>query len=58
MNQQNSEDEQNRCIDEKMSKIKHKLSIMSGKECVRKTSDAVNLSYELALSGQREGLLT
>ncbi len=57
MNQQNSAEEQNRRLDEKMSRIKHKLIVMSGKGGVGKTSVAVNLSYGLALSGQRVGLL-
>ncbi|MFA5261200.1 MAG: Mrp/NBP35 family ATP-binding protein [Candidatus Omnitrophota bacterium] len=57
MNQQNLIDEQNRRLNEKMPKIKHKLIVMSGKGGVGKTSVAVNLSYALASFGRAVGLL-
>lgn len=44
-------------INERMSRIKHKIVVMSGKGGVGKTTVAVNLSYALALMGKKVGLL-
>lgn len=44
-------------IREKMSKIKYKILIMSGKGGVGKSTVAVNLSIALALKGKKVGLL-
>ena len=44
-------------IAEKMSKIKHKLMVLSGKGGVGKTTVAVNLAVTLALKGHKVGLL-
>jgi ATP-binding protein involved in chromosome partitioning len=49
-------DQENR-LKERMSLIRHKLIVMSGKGGVGKTSVAVNLSYALALSHKKVGLL-
>ncbi len=49
-------DQENR-LKERMSLIRHKIIIMSGKGGVGKTSVAVNLSYALALSKKKIGLL-
>jgi len=40
-----------------LSKIKNKLIVMSGKGGVGKTTVAVNLAYELALKGNKVGIL-
>jgi len=58
--QQTNEDiirEQKERIREKMSQIKYKVLVMSGKGGVGKTSVAVNLSYGLSLSGNNVGIL-
>jgi ATP-binding protein involved in chromosome partitioning len=49
-------DQENR-LKERMSLIRHKIIVMSGKGGVGKTSVAVNLSYALALSRKKVGLL-
>lgn len=40
-----------------LAKIKHKLIVISGKGGVGKTTVAVNLAYELALKGNKTGIL-
>ncbi len=57
MDHPNVMDEQNRRLQEKMPRIKHKLIVMSGKGGVGKTSVAVNLSCALASLGRQVGLL-
>jgi len=49
--------EQQEKINNRMSKIKHKIMVMSGKGGVGKTTIAVNLSYALSLMGKKVGLL-
>lgn len=49
-------DQENR-LKERMALIRHKIIVMSGKGGVGKTSVAVNLSYALAMSDKRVGLL-
>ncbi|ABR30695.1 Mrp/NBP35 family ATP-binding protein [Thermosipho melanesiensis] len=47
----------NEKIKEKMSKVKHKIAVLSGKGGVGKTTVAVNLATALAESGYRVGIL-
>ena len=49
--------EQERRLKRNLSKIKNKLIVMSGKGGVGKTTVAVNLAYELALKGNKVGIL-
>jgi len=44
-------------LKDRMSRIKHKIIVMSGKGGVGKTSVAVNLSYTLARAGREVGIL-
>ncbi len=48
---------QDRRLQERLQKIRHKLIVMSGKGGVGKTTVAVNLAYELALRGKQVGIL-
>lgn len=50
-------EEQQDKINDRMSKIKHKIVVMSGKGGVGKTTVAVNLAYALSLMGKKVGLL-
>lgn len=52
-----SKDEQDVALKESLSRIKHKLVVMSGKGGVGKTSASVNLSIALARLGYRVGLM-
>ncbi len=49
--------EQDRCLKERMSCIKYKIIVISGKGGVGKTTLAVNLAYGLASKGNRVGIL-
>ncbi len=51
------EQEQEKKLQENMSRIKHKLVVLSGKGGVGKSSVAVNLAVGLALSGYKVGLM-
>ncbi len=57
MKQEQNAAEQDELLRERMSVIRHKLIVMSGKGGVGKTSVAVNLSYGFALAGKKVGLL-
>ena len=49
--------EQDIRLKEKMSRIKHKIIVISGKGGVGKSTVAVNLAYELAEKGNKVGIL-
>ena len=49
--------EQEKRLKKRMSRIKHKLIVISGKGGVGKTTVAVNLAYGLALNGAKVGVL-
>jgi len=51
------ENEEDKELKDRMSRIKHKIIVMSGKGGVGKTSVSVNLSYALALTGREVGLV-
>jgi len=48
---------QEKRLQERMQKIKHKIIVMSGKGGVGKTTVAVNIAYQLAVQGNRVGIL-
>ena len=49
--------EQEKRLKERISRIKHKLIVISGKGGVGKTTVAINLAYGLAIQGYRTGIL-
>ena len=51
------EEDKDKELKKRMSRIKHKIIVMSGKGGVGKTSVSVNLSYTLALTGRDVGLV-
>ena len=50
-------EDKDKILNDRMSRIKHKIIVMSGKGGVGKTSVSVNLAYALAQSGREVGLL-
>ena len=52
-----NEEDRDKELKKRMSRIKHKIIVMSGKGGVGKTSVSVNLSYTLALTGRDVGLV-
>jgi len=55
--QKKEEEDRDKELKKRMSRIKHKIIVMSGKGGVGKTSVSVNLSYTLALTGRDVGLV-
>lgn len=53
----NEQVEQNKRLKDNMSKIKHKIVVMSGKGGVGKSTISTNLAYGLALEGKKVGIL-
>jgi ATP-binding protein involved in chromosome partitioning len=51
------EEDKDKQLKDRMSRIKHKIIVMSGKGGVGKTSVSVNLAYTLARAGREVGLL-
>jgi len=51
------EEDKDKELKDRMSRIKHKIIVMSGKGGVGKTSVSVNLSYALAQAGREVGLV-
>ena len=49
--------EQDKRLKERMSRVKHKLIVISGKGGVGKSTVAVNLAYGLAVKGNKVGIL-
>ena len=49
--------DEDKVLKDRMSRIKHKIIVMSGKGGVGKTSVSVNLSYALAQAGREVGLV-
>ena len=55
--EQKQEEDRDKILKDRMSRIKHKIIVMSGKGGVGKTSVAVNLAYALARAGREVGLV-
>jgi len=56
-NRSKPQDEQEISVQQSLSRIKHKIIVMSGKGGVGKTSTSVNLSVALAQGGHKVGLM-
>jgi ATP-binding protein involved in chromosome partitioning len=57
VNRKEEQEKQDKRLQERMSKVKNKILVMSGKGGVGKTTVAVNLAWALAEAGKKVGIL-